>query len=55
MTTMGRADPQALAGFAAARSEQARFLTMASLKWVIANRAYTPWYLVRYWRAVEVR
>ena len=27
--------------------EQVRFLTMASLRWVIANRAYSPWYLVR--------
>jgi len=30
--------------------ESARFLTLASLRWVIRNRAYTPWYLVRYWR-----
>ena len=29
---------------------QARFLTWASLKWVWRNRAFTPWYLVRYWR-----
>ena len=29
---------------------QARFLTLASLRWVRANRAYTPWYLLRYWR-----
>lgn len=29
---------------------QANFLTRDSLKWVLANRAYTPWYLVRYWR-----
>jgi acetyltransferase-like isoleucine patch superfamily enzyme len=28
----------------------ARFLTFASLRWVIRNRAITPWYLVRYWR-----
>jgi acetyltransferase-like isoleucine patch superfamily enzyme len=28
----------------------ARFLTFASLCWVIRHRAYTPWYLVRYWR-----
>ena len=27
---------------------QARFLTRESLRWVLANRAYTPWYLVRY-------
>jgi acetyltransferase-like isoleucine patch superfamily enzyme len=29
---------------------QARFLTWASLRWMIRHRAYTPWYLVRYWR-----
>lgn len=29
---------------------QARFLTLASLRWVIRHRAWTPWYLVRYWR-----
>ena len=28
----------------------ARFLTWASLRWVIRNRALTPWYLIRYWR-----
>lgn len=34
---------------------QARFLTVASLKWVLANRAYTPWYLVRYWRLLKFK
>src|SRR4051794_41825956 len=34
---------------------QARFLTPASLRWVLKNRAYTPWYLVRYWRFLEVK
>jgi len=29
---------------------QARFLTIASLRWVMRHRAYTPWYLLRYWR-----
>lgn len=28
----------------------ARFVTLASLRWVVAHRAWTPWYLVRYWR-----
>jgi acetyltransferase-like isoleucine patch superfamily enzyme len=28
----------------------ARFLTFASLRWVIRHRAWTWWYLVRYWR-----
>ncbi|HEY2701536.1 MAG TPA: acyltransferase [Pseudonocardiaceae bacterium] len=35
--------------------EQARFLTMDSLHWVLRNRAYTPWYLVRYWRLLKFR
>jgi acetyltransferase-like isoleucine patch superfamily enzyme len=30
--------------------QPARFLTLASLRWVIRHRAWTPWYLVRYWR-----
>ncbi len=34
---------------------QARFLTLASLKWVLANRAYTPWYLVRYVRLLKFK
>jgi acetyltransferase-like isoleucine patch superfamily enzyme len=29
---------------------QARFLTVASLRWVVRHRAWTPWYLVRYAR-----
>ena len=28
----------------------ARFLTWQSLRWVVRHRAWTPWYLVRYWR-----
>lgn len=31
-------------------AQQARFLTLASLRWVIRHRAWTPWYLARYWR-----
>ena len=34
---------------------QARFLTLASLRWVLRHRAYTPWYLVRYWRLLKFR
>lgn len=34
---------------------QARFLTAASLRWVLRNRAFTPWYLVRYWRLLKLR
>lgn len=37
-----RPDPNAM--------RSARFLTMSSLRWVVRHRAYTPWYLVRYWR-----
>ena len=32
-----------------------QFLTVASLKWVLRNRAYTPWYLVRYWRLLKFK
>jgi acetyltransferase-like isoleucine patch superfamily enzyme len=28
----------------------ARFITFASLRWIVRHRAYTPWYLMRYWR-----
>ncbi|GAA3879191.1 acyltransferase [Saccharothrix violaceirubra] len=35
--------------------QQAKFLTWASLRWVIKHRAYTPWYLVRYWRLLRLR
>jgi acetyltransferase-like isoleucine patch superfamily enzyme len=34
---------------------QARLFTVASLRWVLRNRAYTPWYLVRYWRLLRFR
>ena len=33
----------------------AHFLTLASLRWILRNRAYTPWYLVRYWRFLKFR
>ncbi|HEX7661531.1 MAG TPA: acyltransferase [Pseudonocardiaceae bacterium] len=34
---------------------QARFLTVASLRWMLRHHAYTPWYLVRYWRLWRFR
>lgn len=34
---------------------QARFLTLASLRWVLRHRALTPWYLTRYWRLLVLR
>ena len=34
---------------------QARFLTFASVGWVIRNRAWSRWHLVRYWRFVVFR
>lgn len=34
---------------------QARFLTWASLRWVVRHRAWTPFYLVRYWRFLVLR
>jgi acetyltransferase-like isoleucine patch superfamily enzyme len=33
----------------------AQFFTLSSLRWMIRHRAYTPWYLVRYWRFVMFR
>ena len=33
----------------------ARFVTGASLAWVLRNRAWTPWYLLRYWRFLKFR
>jgi acetyltransferase-like isoleucine patch superfamily enzyme len=35
--------------------EQARLVSLASLRWVVRHRAWTPWYLVRYWRLLKVR
>ncbi|GAA4816814.1 acyltransferase [Tomitella cavernea] len=35
--------------------QQARFLSPASLRWVLRNKAYTPWYLVRYYRLLRFR
>jgi acetyltransferase-like isoleucine patch superfamily enzyme len=29
---------------------QARYVTWSSLAWIWRHRAWTPWYLVRYWR-----
>ncbi len=34
---------------------QARFLTVASLCWVVRHRAWSPWYLVRYLRLLRLR
>jgi acetyltransferase-like isoleucine patch superfamily enzyme len=41
-----RADPEL---------RSARFCTLSSLRWVLRHRAYTPWYLVRYWRFFRFR
>ena len=34
---------------------QARFLTRASVRWVLRQRAFTPWYLRCYWRLLILR
>lgn len=34
---------------------QARFVTWASLRWVLRSRAWTPYYLLRYWRFLLFR
>ena len=36
-------------------ADQAKFLTVDSLRWVLANKAYTPWYLVRYYRLAKFK
>ncbi|MFT4043066.1 MAG: acyltransferase [Gordonia sp. (in: high G+C Gram-positive bacteria)] len=36
-------------------NRQVRFVTADSLRWVLRNRAYTPWYLVRYYRLARFR
>jgi acetyltransferase-like isoleucine patch superfamily enzyme len=36
-------------------ARQGRFLTWGSLRWVVRHRAYTPWYLVRYWRFLVLK
>ncbi|SIS07074.1 acyltransferase [Williamsia sterculiae] len=35
--------------------EQPRFMTPATLRWIRDNRAYTPWYLIRYYRFLRFR
>ncbi|MGU3434187.1 acyltransferase [Actinomycetes bacterium M1A6_2h] len=35
--------------------EQARFVTLASLRWILEHKAYTPWYLVRYVRLLRFK
>ncbi|MCW2597836.1 MAG: hypothetical protein QOF92_4491 [Pseudonocardiales bacterium] len=42
-----RPDPDAM--------RSARFVTLASLRWIVRHRAYTPWYLVRYWRFLRFK
>jgi acetyltransferase-like isoleucine patch superfamily enzyme len=32
-----------------------RFVTWASLRWILRHRAFTRWYLVRYWRFLVFR
>jgi acetyltransferase-like isoleucine patch superfamily enzyme len=36
--------------FRARDARRPRWFTVASLRWVLRHRAYTPWYLLRYWR-----
>jgi acetyltransferase-like isoleucine patch superfamily enzyme len=36
-------------------ARSARFLTPRSVRWVLRNRAYTPWYLIRYWRFAALK
>ncbi len=32
-----------------------RLLSVGNVRWMLRNRAWTPWYLVRYWRYWRVR
>jgi acetyltransferase-like isoleucine patch superfamily enzyme len=34
---------------------QVRFFTLASLRWIIRHRAWSWWYLIRYWRFTWLR
>ncbi|GAA4345575.1 acyltransferase [Angustibacter luteus] len=34
---------------------QARYLTSDTVRWVMRHKAFTPWYLVRYWRLLLLR
>ncbi len=42
-------------GSALSADQQAKFFTIDSLRWVWRNRAFTPWYLVRYYRLLKFR
>ena len=35
--------------------EQARLVSLASLRWIVRHRAWSRWYLVRYWRLLQLR
>ena len=43
------------AGHSGRDPRQARFMTLGSLRWVRRNKAYSLWYLVRYWRLLRFR
>ncbi len=34
---------------------QARYFTVATLRWIVRNRAWSGWYLLRYWRFLLFR
>jgi acetyltransferase-like isoleucine patch superfamily enzyme len=55
MTTMWGAPMRSRWRLRSRDPRQARFLTLASLRWVIRHRAWTPWHLVRYWRLLRFR
>ncbi|AVM01268.1 acetyltransferase [Gordonia iterans] len=57
MTTMWNASYRSRwrAGLRRRDPDQARFLTMDSLRWIRRNKAWTPWYLVRYYRLARFR
>lgn len=38
-----------------AGARSAPVFTLSSVRWIVRNRAWTPWYLVRYWRFIRFR
>lgn len=52
---VGRPGPSPLAWIEPARPAPGQVPHAGLLKWVLRNRAYTPWYLVRYWRLLKFK
>ena len=56
MSYFGGAKPRRIRALWGSRDpRQAKFVTIASLKWIVRNKAWTPFYLIRYWRFMIFR